>query len=104
MATNLRNGFCIFIHTLCQGRVPSVHEWKANDSPGTPGSICVFATEREAQLEIADFMMTRLQEFIDGERDFEDAIETEEYVVAVTVQPDGTIIDEGGRHFGSRAD
>ena len=49
-------------------------------------------------------MMTRLQEFMDGERDFEDAIETEEYVVAVTVQPDGTIIDEDGRRFGSRAE
>ena len=104
MATNLRNGFCIFIHALCEGRVPSVHESKAGDPPGTPESICVFATEREAQLEIADFMMTWLQEFMDGERDFQDAIETEEYVVAVTVQPDGTIIDEDGRRFGSRAE
>ena len=99
-----QRGYCIFIHTLCQGRVPSVHESKAGDPPGTPASICVFATEREAQLEIADFMVTRLQEFMDGEREFEDAIETEEYVVAVTVQPDGSIIDEDGRRFGSRAD
>ena len=104
MATNLRNGFCIFIHTLCQGRVPSVHESKAGDPPGTPESICVFDTEREARREIADFMMTRLQEFIDGERDFEDAIETEEYVVTVTVRPDGTFIDEGGRRYGSGAE
>ena len=103
MATNLRSGFCIFIHAFCEGRVPSVHESKADDPPGTPQSVCVFATEREAQLEIADFMMTRLREFMDGERDFEDAIETEEYVVAVTVQPDGTIIDEHGRRFGSQA-
>ena len=99
-----QRGYCIFIHTLCQGRVPSVHESKAGDPLGTPASICVFATEREAQLEIADFMMTRLQEFMDGERDFEDAIETEEYVVAVMVQPDGSIIDEDGHRFGSRAD
>ena len=99
-----QRGYCIFIHALCEGRVPSVHESKADAPPGTPENICVFATEREAQLEIADFMMTRLQEFIDGERDFEDAIETEEYVVAVTVQPDGTIIDEDGRRFGSRAE
>jgi hypothetical protein len=104
MATNLRNGFCIFIHTLCQGRVPSVHESKADDPPGTPERICVFDTEREAQLEIADFMMTRLQEFIDGERDFEDATTLEEYVVAVTVHHDGTITDEDGRHFGSQAE
>lgn len=99
-----RRGYCVFIHTLFQGRVPSVHESKAGDPPGTPESICVFATEREAQLEIADFMMTRLQEFMDGERDFEDAIETEEYVVAVTVQSDGTIIDADGRRFSSRAE
>jgi len=99
-----RRGYCIFIHTLCQGRVPSVHESKADGPSGTRESICVFDTEREAQLEIADCMMTRLREFMDGERDFEDAIETEEYVVAVTVQPDGTIIDEDGRRFGSRAE
>lgn len=97
-----RRGFCIFIHTLCQGCVPSVHESKAGEPPGTPASVCVFASEREAQLEIADFMMTRLREFMDRERDFEDAIATEEYVVAVTVQPDGTIIDENGRRFGSQ--
>jgi len=104
MATNLRNGFCIFIHTLCQGRVPSVHESKADDPPGAPERICVFDTEREAQLEIADCMMTRLQEFMDGERDFEDATTLEEYVVAVTVHPDGTITDEDGRRFGSQVE
>lgn len=74
-----------------------------DDPAGTRESICVFATEREAQLEIADFMMTRLQEFMDGERDFEDATTTEEHVVAVTVHPDGTITDEHGRRFGSEA-
>jgi hypothetical protein len=99
-----RRGYCIFIHTMCQGRVPSVHESKVGDPPGTPDSVCIFDTEREAQLEIADFMMTRLREFMDGERDFEDATTTEEYVVAVTVQPDGTIIDENGRRFGPRAE
>ena len=48
-------------------------------------------------------MMTRMQEFLDGERDFEDAISTEEYVVPVTVLPDGSIIDEDGRHFSTNA-
>jgi hypothetical protein len=60
----------------------------------------VFATELEAQKEIADYMMTRLRQFLDGEREFEDAIEVEEYVVPVTVQPDGVIVDEDGRGFG----
>lgn len=99
----MKTGFCIFIHTLCQGRVPSVYESKADDPLRTPGSICVFATEREAQLEIADFMMTRLQEFMDGEREFEDAIETEEYILPVTVGPDGVITDADGNCFGPKA-
>ena len=44
--------------------------------------------------------MMRLRQFLDGERDFEDAITVEEYVVPVTVNPDGTIIDDQGRRFG----
>ncbi len=93
--TEVRTGFCIFMNTVFQGLVPSL---------SVDGIYVVFATEREAQLEIADFMMTRLREFIDAERDFDDATTTEEYVVAVTVQPDGTIIDEDGRRFGSRSE
>ena len=46
-----------------------------------------------------DNLHTRLQQFVDGERDYEDAIEVEEYVVPVTVQPDGVIVDEDGRRF-----
>jgi hypothetical protein len=60
----------------------------------------VFATELEAQREIVDNQMTRLQQFLDGEREYEDAIETEEYIVPVTVHPDGKIVDEDGRCFG----
>jgi hypothetical protein len=59
----------------------------------------VFATESEAQREIVDNQMIRLQQFLDGEREYEDAIEVEEYVVAVTAQPDGSMIDEVGRTF-----
>ena len=91
-STNLRSGFCIYINTFCQGPVPVVSDDDA---------YVVFETEVEAQKEIVDYAMTRMQQFLDGERDFDDAIEVEEYVVAVTVQPDGTIIDEDGRRFGS---
>jgi hypothetical protein len=87
----MRQGFCIYIHTFCQGPVPVV-----SDENG----YVVFATEREAQREIADYQITRLQQFLDGEREFEDAIETEEYVMPVTVQPGGVIVDEDGRRFG----
>ena len=92
---NLRNGFCIYINTFCQGPVPSV-----SDENG----YMVFETELEAQKEIVDNQMTRLQQFLDGEREYEDAIEVEEYVVAVHVRPDGVIVDEDGRCFGSKPD
>src|SRR5580765_6804806 len=87
-------GFCIYITTVCEGAVPSVR-----DEHGLP---CVFKTEVEAQREIADFMITRLQEFLDGERDFEDAMEIEEYVLPVDVHPDGSIADANGNQFGAK--
>lgn len=90
-----RVGFCIFINTFCQGPVPLV-----SDGNG----YVIFETELEAQKEIVDYQMTRLQQFLDGEREYEDAIETEEYIVAVTVQPDGKIIDDCGRCFGPKPD
>lgn len=91
----LRDGFCIYINTFCQGPVPVVSDEKG---------YVVFETELEAQKEIVDNQMTRLQQFLDGERDYEDAIEVEEYVVPVTVHPDGVIVDESGRCFGPQVD
>ena len=86
------SAFCIYITTVCEGSVPSVR-----DGDGKP---CVFKTEVETQREIADFVMTRLQEFIDDEdRDFEDAMTVEEYVVPVDVYPDGSIVDAEGNCF-----
>lgn len=87
---NINSGFCIYIDTFFQGSVPSVSDGER---------YVVFDTEIEAQKEIADNMMTRLRQFIDGERDFEDAIVVEEYVVPVTVHPDGVITDEAGNRF-----
>jgi hypothetical protein len=62
----------------------------------------VFETELEAQREIVDHTMIRLRQFLEGERDFDDAITVEEYVVPVTVHPDGVITDEDGNCFGPR--
>ena len=64
------------------------------------GKYVVFETELEAQKEIVDNQITRLQQFVDGEREYEDAIEVEEYVVPVIVHPDGKIVDESGKCFG----
>jgi|SRR5882724_6686478 len=88
----LHNGFCIYINTFCQGSVPVVSDGE--------GKYVVFETELEAQREIVDSLQIHLEQFLDGERDFDDAITVEEYVVPVTVHPDGTITDEDGRCFG----
>jgi hypothetical protein len=85
----LRNGFCIYINTFCEGAVPIVSDGD--------GKYVVFETALEAQREIVDHQITRLQEFLDGERDFEDAITVEEYVLAVEVLPDGTIVEASGK-------
>jgi len=90
----LSAGYCIYINTLLEGEVPSVRD--GEDKPW------VFATRVEAEREIADNTITRLQEFMDGERDFEDAMTVEEYIVEVDVLPDGSVIDADGNHFGSR--
>jgi hypothetical protein len=96
MVGNARKGFCIFIDTLMQGPVPVVSDGE--------DKIVVFEDEREAQKEIADHAMIRLQQFLDGERDFEDAMSVEEYVVPVTIHQDGTITDEDGNCFGPRVE
>jgi hypothetical protein len=87
----LRTGFCIYINTLFQGPVPVVSDGE---------KYIVFETELEAQREIVDNAMIRLEQFMDGERDFGDAITIEEYVVSVTVHPDGKFTDEDGNCFG----
>ena len=93
---NLRKGFCILMDTFFQGPIPTV-------SDGDDKYI-VFETELEAQKEIVDYQMTRLRQFLDGERDFEDAMSVDEYVVRVTVHPDGTLADEAGHCFNSHVD
>jgi hypothetical protein len=93
---NIRTGYCIFINTFFQGPVPAVSDGN--------GKYIVFETELEAQKEIVDNMQTRLQEFLDGERDFDDAITVEEYVVPVTIYRGGMITDESGKCFKSNAE
>ena len=90
-----QTGYCIYIHTLLEGAGPSVRS-----KEGMP---FVFATREEAEREIAENMMTRLQEFLDGERDFDDATTIEEYVENVDVLPDGSVTDVEGNHFGVRS-
>lgn len=62
----------------------------------------VFATEVEAQREIADNQLIRIQQFMDGERDFEDAITTDEFVLPVDVWPDRSISTANDRQYGKQ--
>lgn len=84
-------GYSIFCLTVFQGAVPACYE---GDYP------IAFATELEAQREIADNQIIRLQQFLDGERDFEDAITIDEFVLPVTIWPDSSISTENGRRYG----
>jgi hypothetical protein len=89
----IRSGYAIFCTTLCQGTMPSCYE---EDYP------VVFTTELEAQREIADHQLIRIQQFLDGERDFVDAITTDEFVLSVDVWPDGSISIEDGCTYGKQ--
>ena len=96
---NLRNpisGFCIYIDTVFQGPVPTV--FNENDK------LCIFATEAEAQREVVENAIIRLAQFLGGERDFDDALTVEEYVVEVDLLPDGSIMDADGNHFSATAE
>ena len=86
-----RSGYCIYIDTFFQGPVPVERD--------EDGNFVVYATELEAQREIVEFAIDRLHQFLDGEREFGDAISVEDYIVRVDVLPDGSITDEHGRHF-----
>lgn len=82
----ISHAYYVYIDTIVGGPVPA-----ERDEKGLP---CWYATRFEAEREIADNMITRLQEFIDGERDFEDAMTVAEYFVEVDVLPDGSILSK----------
>jgi hypothetical protein len=79
------NAYCIFLDTLLEGAVPAIR-----DAEGKP---YIFATRQEAEREIAENVISKLNEFLDGERDFEDAMTVSEYIVEVEVDPDGTLLN-----------
>lgn len=88
----VRGGFCIYIATLCEGPVPV-----ERNEAGYP---IVYPTVEEAQKVIAEDTVERLHQFLEGERDFDDAMTVEEYIVAVGVLPDGSIVDSDDNRFG----
>lgn len=86
------SGYAIFRGCWLQGPMPACYD--ETDYP------VVFATELEAQREIADSQLIRIRQFLDGERDFEDAITTDEFVLPVVVWSDGKISAEDGQLHG----
>jgi len=90
-----RSVYAIFTHTICEGLIPAWY----NES-NLP---VVYATELEAQREIADDLMEHLQQFLDGEREFDDAISVDDFILPVDVWPDGSISTEDGSIFGKRS-
>jgi hypothetical protein len=90
-----RSAFAIFEDTLCQGMMPT---WRDEH-----GVIVTYATEREAQIEIAEMLLEQLRQFLAGERNFGDASTTGDFILPVEVWPDGTIETEDGRRFGAAA-
>jgi hypothetical protein len=89
----IKSGFCIYINTFCEGSVPI-----ERDETNFP---VVYSTLIEAQREIVEYTIERLEQFLVGERDFGDATTIEEYIVEVDVFSDGSILDESGQWFGS---
>lgn len=87
-------GFCIYIDTLLEGSVPL--EWTAAGHP------FVHPTREAGEREIAEDTVERIRQFLVGEREFEDAMTVEEYVVEVDILSDGSIVDESGNHFGKK--
>jgi hypothetical protein len=92
-AAPVRAGFCIYIDTVCDGPIPIEH-----DEMGMP---VVYSTRADAEREIAEDMIERLQQFLAGQRDFGDAMTVEEFIVEVDVRHDGSIVDQDGEHFGA---
>jgi hypothetical protein len=82
----VQSGFCIFVNTLRDGSVPAERD--------RDGHLIVYATEIDAQREIADIIIGRIHEFLLGERDFEDAMTLNEFVAPVDLFPDGSAGDE----------
>ena len=90
-----RPGYCLLISTVCEGVVPY-----ERDARGLP---VIYGTLGEAQRELVDGIIERLEQFLSGEREFCDAMTVAEYIAEVTVYADGAVGDEAGNLFNADA-
>ena len=79
--------YTIVGESIVDGLQPTVMVSEGN----SPFEYLLFPTEREAQLEIVDRIMTKLEEFIDGERDFDDAVALDEHILEVVRHGGGKV-------------
>lgn len=63
------------------------------------GGFLLNRTERQAQLEIADYTMIRIRQFQQGERDFEDALTAEDFIEPLNTRADGSFVDLDGNSY-----
>lgn len=59
-----------------------------------------YPTREEAERDIVDDLLIRLEEYLAGQREFEDAITVEEYILPVERLADGSVVTESGDTFG----
>jgi hypothetical protein len=90
----VKSAYGIFVDTLCQGVMPAWY-----DERGLP---VIYETEEAAQREIVELTMERLQQFLAGERDFDDATTIEDFILPIDVWPDGSVSTEDGRCYGKQ--
>lgn len=89
----MKQAFVIMTSTICQGDIIGcwTEDATGNIVPST------YDTEVDAWKEIADTMVTTLQDFIDGERSFDETdFSCTEWVVPVDVYVDHIISEEHG--------
>ncbi len=90
------DGYCLFAESTWEGSIPL-----CRDENGSP---VIFDSLHDAQRELADRMIAKLQEFIEERRDFEDATSVDEHIVEVAVDDLGVISDEHGNAFAYDSD
>ena len=54
----------------------------------------IFPTLREAQENVADDLLTQIYSYLDGEREFEDAMHIEDEIIPIMQLPNGDLVKE----------
>jgi hypothetical protein len=84
-------GYCIFTDTLFQGMTPVERDEN--------GNWVIYETEAQAEASIEDDNQEFLRQYLAGEREMEEGIESDDVVCQVTCLPNGSVVDEWGRVF-----